>query len=438
VRVTVNATPISETEARALANAIEQVSTGQPPDTALKLVEMALARAPQQPLVLNAAGGYMYRNGDAPRARKLFEKAVAADGNSKVLWLNLANACRALGDKKSEAQALERALAIDPRYVLALLRKGEWMEGLGESKQAFFFYEAALDSVASGAPAPPQAAAALTHAQDVVLANRNELENFLERQVAAVRSQHAAADQQRFDACRDVYLRKRRVYHAQPKQILFPYLPAIEFFRREDFPWLDVLEAATEAITAEALAALAGDRAGFKPYVDFPPGTPIDEWASLNRSLKWSVYPLWHDGEQIPDHVQQCPRTAAVLAQLPLCDIPHYAPGAFFSVLTPHTRLPPHSGTTNTRSIVHLPLLIPEGCGFRVGANVRTWKKGSAWVFDDSIEHEAWNDSDETRIILIFDIWNPLLSAAERDLVRALTVGIGHYYGAGAPVLGSR
>jgi aspartyl/asparaginyl beta-hydroxylase (cupin superfamily) len=253
-----------------------------------------------------------------------------------------------------------------------------------------------------------------------------------------VRSQHAAADQQRFDACRDVYLRKRRVYHAQPKQILFPYLPAIEFFRREDFPWLDVLEAATEAITAEALAALAGDRAGFKPYVDFPPGTPIDEWASLNRSLKWSVYPLWHDGEQIPDHVQQCPRTAAVLAQLPLCDIPHYAPGAFFSVLTPHTRLPPHSGTTNTRSIVHLPLLIPEGCGFRVGANVRTWKKGSAWVFDDSIEHEAWNDSDETRIILIFDIWNPLLSAAERDLVRALTVGIGHYYGAGAPVLGSR
>jgi aspartyl/asparaginyl beta-hydroxylase (cupin superfamily) len=85
-----------------------------------------------------------------------------------------------------------------------------------------------------------------------------------------------------------------------------------------------------------------------------------------------------------------------------------------------------------------LPLLIPEGCGFRVGANVRTWKKGSAWVFDDSIEHEAWNASDETRIILIFDIWNPLLSAAERDLVRALTVGIGHYYGAGAPVLGSR
>jgi aspartate beta-hydroxylase len=433
-----NATPITEPEARALADAINQVSGTRPPVDALKLIEMALARAPEQPIVLNAAGGHMYRTGDAGRARELYEKAIVADGNSKVLWLNLANACRALGDMKSEAEALERALAIEPRYVLALLQKAALMERQARPKSAAVFYEAALDSLASGGPAPKQAAAALAHAQEVVLASRRELEKFLEQQVAPVRKQHAAADQHRYEACRDVYLRKRRVYHNQPKQVLFPYLPEIEFFRREDFPWLDVLEAATEEIAAEALAALTGDRAGFKPYVNFPPGTPIDEWASLNHSLEWSVYPLWHDGEQISAHVQKCPRTAAVLAQLPVCDIPHYAPGAFFSVLAPRTRLPPHTGTTNTRSIVHLPLVIPEGCGFRVGAEVRTWKKGNAWVFDDSIEHEAWNDSDEIRIILIFDIWNPLLSAAERDLVRALTVGIGRYYGVDAPVLGSR
>jgi aspartate beta-hydroxylase len=433
-----NATPITEPEARALADAINQVSGTRPPVDALKLIEMALARAPEQPIVLNAAGGHMYRTGDAGRARELYEKAIVADGNSKVLWLNLANACRALGDMKSEAEALERALAIEPRYVLALLQKAALMERQARPKSAAVFYEAALDSLASGGPAPKQAAAALAHAQEVVLASRRELEKFLEQQVAPVRKQHAAADQHRYEACRDVYLRKRRVYHNQPKQVLFPYLPEIEFFRREDFPWLDVLEAATEEIAAEALAALTGDRAGFKPYVNFPPGTPIDEWASLNHSLEWSVYPLWHDGEQISAHVQKCPRTAAVLAQLPVCDIPHYAPGAFFSVLAPRTRLPPHTGTTNTRSIVHLPLVIPEGCGFRVGAEVRTWKKGNAWVFDDSIEHEAWNDSDEIRIILIFDIWNPLLSTAERDLVRALTVGIGRYYGVDAPVLGSR
>jgi tetratricopeptide (TPR) repeat protein len=370
----VNATPITEPEARALADAINQVSGTQPPAEALKLIEMALARAPEQPLVLNAAGGHMYRSGDAGRARELYEKAIVADGNSKVLWLNLANACRALGDMKSEAEALEKALAIEPRYVLALLQKAALMERQAQPKSAAVFYEAALDSLASGAPVPEQAAAALAYAQNVVLANRKELESFLEQQITAVRSQYAAADQRRFDACRDVYLRKRRVFHSHPKQVLFPYLPEIEFFRREEFPWLDVLEASTEEIAAEALAALAGDRAGFKPYVDFPPGTPIDEWAPLNHSLDWSVYPLWHDGELNANHVQKCPRTAAVLAELPLCDIPHFAPGAFFSVLKPRTKLPPHTGTTNTRSIVHLPLMIPAGCGFRVGADVRAWR----------------------------------------------------------------
>jgi aspartate beta-hydroxylase len=434
----VNDTPISEADARALAEAVDQVSRTQPGDAALNLVEMALARAPHQPIVLNAVAGHMLRAGDARQARELYERAVAVDANSKVLWLNLANACGALGDTKAEAQALEKALTIAPRYVLALLRKGELLERLGESKKASFFYDAALDSVASGAPAPQQAAAALAYARNFARAQRAELERFLEQQVSAVRSHHSAADQSRFDACRDIYLRKRRVYHHQPKQILFPYLPEIEFFRREDFLWLDVLEAATEEIATEALGALATDGAGFKPYVEFPPGVPIDEWASLNRSFDWSVYPLWHDGERIPEHVQKCPRTAAVLSQLPLCDIPHYAPGAFFSVLKPRVRLPPHTGTTNTRLIVHLPLVIPAGCGFRVGTDVRAWQKGKAWVFDDSIEHEAWNDSDEIRVILIFDIWNPLLSAAERDLVRALTLGIGHYYGSDAPPLGSR
>ena len=433
-----NATPISEAEARALAGAIDQVSKTQPPEAALKLVEMALARAPQQPIVLNAAGGHMLRVGEARRARELYESALARDGGSKVLWLNLAQACRALRDSRSETQALERALAIEPRYVLALLQKADLMERLAHPKTAAFVYEAALDCVESGAPVPPQAAPALAHAREVVGATRHELEEFLEQEIAPVRAQHAGTDQERYEACRDLYLRKRRAYYSQPKQILFPYLPAIEFFPRQDFAWLDVLEAATDEIAAEALAALHEDRVGFKPYVDFPPGAPIDQWGPLNHSLDWSVYPLWHDAAPIPEHLQRCPKTTAVLAQLPLCQIPDYAPGAFFSVLKPRTRLPPHTGTTNTRSIVHLPLVVPEGCRFRVGADVRAWEKGKAWVFDDTIEHEAWNDSDQVRIILIFDIWNPLLTAAERDLVSALTIGIGRYYGVDAPALGSR
>jgi aspartyl/asparaginyl beta-hydroxylase (cupin superfamily) len=73
-----------------------------------------------------------------------------------------------------------------------------------------------------------------------------------------------------------------------------------------------------------------------------------------------------------------------------------------------------------------------------VGSQTRPWEKGQAWVFDDTIEHDACNDSDQIRIILIFDIWNPLLTSTERDLVRAMTVARGRFYEADAPIMGSR
>jgi aspartate beta-hydroxylase len=76
-----------------------------------------------------------------------------------------------------------------------------------------------------------------------------------------------------------------------------------------------------------------------------------------------------------------------------------------------------------------LPLIVPPGCGFRVGAERREWHPGKAFVFDDTMEHEAWNDSDTPRAVLILDVWSPLISAAERDLVRSLTVGVGEWYG---------
>ncbi|MFN5903064.1 MAG: aspartyl/asparaginyl beta-hydroxylase domain-containing protein, partial [Novosphingobium sp.] len=103
---------------------------------------------------------------------------------------------------------------------------------------------------------------------------------------------------------------------------------------------------------------------------------------------------------------------------------------AFFSLLKPRTRIPPHTGVTNIRSIVHLPLIVPQGCGFRVGGETREWHEGEAFVFDDTIEHEAWNDSDHLRAVLIFDVWNPWLTLAERDLIRGL-------FASGSAVLGA-
>jgi aspartyl/asparaginyl beta-hydroxylase (cupin superfamily) len=98
-------------------------------------------------------------------------------------------------------------------------------------------------------------------------------------------------------------------------------------------------------------------------------------------------------------------------------------------VLAPRTRIPPHTGVTNARATVHLPLVVPPGCGFRVGPETREWVPGSAWVFDDTIEHEAWNESDLPRLILIFDVWNPLLSREETAFVREMLAAHDAHYG---------
>ncbi len=100
-----------------------------------------------------------------------------------------------------------------------------------------------------------------------------------------------------------------------------------------------------------------------------------------------------------------------------------------FSLLKPKTRIPPHNGVTNVRLVTHLALIIPDGCGFRVGNQSRQWVPGKAWVFDDTIEHEAWNDSDKLRVVLIFDIWHPQLTPPERAMITALAAGVQAFAG---------
>ena len=208
----------------------------------------------------------------------------------------------------------------------------------------------------------------------------------------------------------------------------FPRLPALEFYERTEFPWLAAFEAATEQIRGELLQCLARDADGVVPYVDYPAGAPLNQWRELNRSRRWGAYYLIKGGIRQDQRLAQCPQTAALLAAAPLAEVPGEAPTAFFSILEPRTRIPPHTGVTNTRLVVHVPLVVPPGCGFRVGSETREWRPGQAWVFDDTLEHEAWNGSDEPRAILILDIWNPFLTAAERALVSATTAAMNEYY----------
>jgi aspartyl/asparaginyl beta-hydroxylase (cupin superfamily) len=150
--------------------------------------------------------------------------------------------------------------------------------------------------------------------------------------------------------------------------------------------------------------------------------------AQAEYAARWNAYFLWKDGKKIEDHCARCPKTAEILDTVPLARVPGAAPTVFFSTLDPKAGIPPHTGATNTRLIVHLPLIVPENCWFRVGNQRREWRLGEALIFDDTIEHEAWNGSDRLRVLLIFDIWNPYLTEKEHELIGVLMDSVQDYY----------
>jgi len=393
-----------------------------------QLLTRAAQMAPAHPGVLNELGLRMLATGAPDKARELLLRATQIDPNSAALWSNFAASLHELGQFPQELEALERALALEPRHTPSLLQKGALYEAQGDPRNAARVYRNALATLPPRSSPPPTIASVVEHARRLIADDDAALARELEARLGAIRDTHAGASLGRLARCLDLVTGRRTRYNPQPTFMYFPELPAIEFFERTQFPWLEGLEAATDEIRSELMHVLISDRAGLEPYIDYPSGVPLDQWRELNRSRRWSAYFLWNQGAPQPEHLARCPRTAAAVRGTPQCDVARRAPTAFFSLLDPHTRIPPHTGVTNTRLTVHLPLIVPPGCGFRVGGETREWVPGKAWVFDDTIEHEAWNDSDGPRAILIFDVWNPLLSPAERDLVRAATEVIGEYY----------
>ncbi|OYU13878.1 MAG: hypothetical protein CFE37_13860 [Alphaproteobacteria bacterium PA4] len=370
------------------------------------------------PARLNADGLAALRRGDGAAAVILFRNAVALDGDAPQLWFNLATALNLTGDTAAELLALDSALDRDPFLVEALFARGYVCERLGEPVAALQDYRRLLAAIDPAARYGPGLSAGIDHARALVTAEQEAQAVQLEAALGPMLDAIPPEDRLRFEHCVEIGLGRRRVYHHQPLVLTYPYLPAEQFLDRRHFPWLPQLEAATPVIRAELEALLAAGDAGFAPYVAYPPGAPVNQWAGLNHNDAWAAQFLTQHG--VPNAVMRarCPQTAAVLDSLPLFDCPGRGPVAFFSLLKPHTHIPPHTGATNIRSIIHLPLIVPENCVFRVGSDSRPWVEGEAFAFDDTIEHEARNGSDRLRAVLIIDAWNPHLSATERDLLR--------------------
>ena len=378
-----------------------------------RLLDEALGLAPNHPQVLNARGMRALADQDLDQARTCFAAAAAHDPGQPILWINLATVHRLKGDDTAEAMALERALAIDRLNFTAHLRMTELHQRCGRTDAAAQGWAGVVQMAAAMPDRPPMI-------EDALLRGRAFLAQHTQDLGRAIDDALGDAKTRRMAACIDHMLGRRTIYTNHCAGVHVPFLPADEFFDRALFPWFGQLEARTPAIRREALAILRKDDGSIRPYVRQDVGTPANLWSDLDNSLDWGACFLWEYGVRNDDVCARCPETAAALAEIPQNDIPGKAPTAFFSILKPHAHIPAHTGVTNSRAIIHLPLVVPDGCRFRVGGETRRWQEGEAFAFDDTIEHEAWNDSDQPRVVLIFDVWNPHLSAQEQAALKTL------------------
>jgi aspartyl/asparaginyl beta-hydroxylase (cupin superfamily) len=367
------------------------------------------------------------RLGQAQAARELFERIAAAGLADAATYVGLAYARRLQRDPAGAMDAVNEALTLEPLNTQALIVKADFLGEAGDARGAAAFYRAAVRGVPRGQTLPADLRREVERADAMCAKYAGQFEAFLEGRLAD-RGLASGSGARRFRDSLELLFGRKEIYFQRPRYYFFPGLPQIQFFERERFPWLAPLEAATGAIRAELLEVLK-DGAAFRPYVEGDLTRPRKEQAGMLDNPDWSAFYLWKNGELVAENAARCPATMRALEHIPLTRVQNRSPSVLFSLLRPGAHIPAHNGMVNTRLIGHLPLVVPGQCTFRVGNETRDWVEGKAWLFDDTMEHEAWNRSSGLRVVLLFEVWRPELSDEERGLVNAMFESIDAHMG---------
>ncbi|WP_295498034.1 aspartyl/asparaginyl beta-hydroxylase domain-containing protein [Sphingorhabdus sp. EL138] len=353
----------------------------------------------------------------------LAQRLLAELPESEMPWLLLAQTCNLLGNVADEEAALQRLLALEPRNLPALILSGELKARMGDDRAANSFFQAALNQAAATPNVPSALHPMLHRAREFI----GQVQVKFEQHLIDGLKQAGLTRDGRVGTAVDMLLGRKQLYVQQPSSFYFPGLPQRQFYEREEFPWLMEIEAAVPAMQAELCAVLADDQ-DFAPYVEANADRPLAANPLMNDP-KWGAYYFWRNGTIVPENAARCPVTMQALTHAPMPLIDQRSPIALWSLLKPDTHIQPHHGLLNTRLICHIPLIVPQGCAIRVGNETRSWRAGEALIFDDSFEHEAWNKSNDTRVILLFEIWRPEISLDERAALTTIFETINNYHG---------
>ena len=362
------------------------------------------------------------QRGDFATARAAFASVTASGSASPQAWLLYAQACEGLDERDAAIAALDQVLAADGGNPFALLMKGDMFARSGEEQASVSFYRMGLRRAADLERLPGDLAERVLRAEAAVAAAEGRFEQKLHEVLS-----ERGIDQvpRRFAEALAIASGKQPLYLQQPTSFYFPGLPQIAWYPRELFPWIAKLEESVPAMRSEIEQVLADER-GLEPYVQ-EEARRASRGHSLLNDAAWSAFHLFRAGERIEENAARCPLIMSLLELAPIPRIKRRSPMALISVLRPGTHIPPHNGMLNTRLICHIPLLVPPGCRLRVGAETRDVVVGKAMIFDDSIEHEAWNDGPLVRAVLLFEIWRPEISEEERIALTAMFEAVTGY-----------
>ncbi|HME40156.1 MAG TPA: aspartyl/asparaginyl beta-hydroxylase domain-containing protein [Steroidobacteraceae bacterium] len=394
--------------------------------------QRVLEADPHHVQALNVIALGALRSGQLERARALLERALAATSGDPITHHHLGQVLEAQGNFAAAADAQRRAIELAPELHVARLHLGRSLEQMGRGEEALLAYAAALKGAQDAgrwlnpASTPPALKPLVEHA---VVQVRDGRRARFARLFEPLLKAYGRDSLSRVETALRIYLNEEAREYTDPRQqpsfLYFPGLPASAYLPRQLFPWAERLEQATGDIRGELLALLPS--AAGRERVFTSEALEEVNLRGLDVAPTWNGYYFYRHGERREENCERCPKTVAALESLPLSRVREHGPEVLYSVFTPGTHLLPHRGVTNTRLVAHLPLMIPEECALNVGGELHQWQEGRLVVFDDTYEHEAWNRSKKTRVVMIFDIWNPYLTEAERAALADLIGAIGDF-----------
>lgn len=352
--------------------------------------------------------------GDVRQAASLLELAAQRGRDASTL-LRLATIRRSVGDLPGAVQAAAAAVELAPRNFVMSLLLGSLREATGALHASERAYRVACEFAPLDLSFQPGIARQVERARakvDAVARWRRRLFEWQPKEGGGL----VPDEERRLRQFRSNILDNLDSGPTAPPLFLVPGIRSKRYFEASEFAGIAEIDAATDAMREEFLALI--DSPGINVTADASGNHEAE--STSPAAGKWSMIPLVRNGVVVEEFASRCPVTVAVAKSLDQPRLGLISPNLYFSILEPGSHIPPHIGITSARAIAHFPLIVPNGCGFRVGGETRQWEVGKAMVFDDMTMHEAWNDGGSMRVVVIADMWRPELSFPMRQEIEAL------------------